>query len=191
MYVTLTYKLYGPHTAAMYTKRTALSSIKSVAHHFHSPHYDSLPFKLQPGGPGYELVYAAAAVLPYLYALASPYTNADLTSSEDLLQSKSTAELRKALERTSTLFEAHEHTLMEPLLAFLTSPRMYACGVRVVGPETCTSRVPTVSFVVVDGDGPENTSMLSRDIVEQIDKLGTVSSLLPVYFGWVTRRHAW
>jgi hypothetical protein len=145
-----------------------------VAHHFHSPRYDGLPVKLQPGGPGYELTFAASAVLSYLFALSLPSTDTCLVSSEELLKTKSTSELRKALEHTSALFEAHELTLMEPLLAFLTSPRMYARGVRVVGSETCVSRAPTVSFVVVDGAGG-NKSMLSRDIVEQVDQLGTVS----------------
>lgn len=152
-----------------------MASITSIAHHFHSPRYDDLPFKLQPGGPGYELVYASAAVLSYLYALSLPSPNdAKVIPSEELLKVKSTSELREALETTSTLVEAHEKALMEPLLAFLTSPRMYARGVRVVGPESCASRAPTVSFIVVDNGA--GTSMSSRDIVEKIDRLGTVSS---------------
>lgn len=167
-------KLYGPHTGALYTRSTALSSIASVAHHFHSPRCDGLPTKLQPGGPGYELSYAAAAVLPYLYALSSPSADFALKDSEELLRAKSSADLRSGLEHTSALFETHERTLMEPLLSFLTSPRMYARGVRVVGPETCTSRAPTVSFVVIGEEGSAGKSMLSRNLVEQVDQLGTV-----------------
>lgn len=167
-------KLYGPHTAALYTRSAALSSIVSVAHHFHSPRYDSLPFKLQPGGPGYELSYGAAAVLPYLYTLSSPSTSAILTDSEEWLRTKSTSDIRIALEHTSALFETHERMLMEPLLAFLTSQRMYRRGVRIVGPETCESRAPTVSFIVIDGDNSTSKSMLSKDLVEQVDQLGTV-----------------
>jgi hypothetical protein len=168
-------QLYGPHTAALYTRRAALKTLSSIAHHFHSPRYDDLPFKLQPGGPGYELTYASAAVLPYLISLSSPSASG-LIDSEELLRAKSKAELRTALEHTSALFEAHERTLMEPLLSFLKSEKMYARGVRIVGLETCDGRAPTVSFVVVDTPGGRK-GVKSREIVEKVDEIRTVSSV--------------
>ncbi|KAF8577063.1 PLP-dependent transferase [Ramaria rubella] len=166
------YKLYGPHTAALYTRSSALLSINSVAHHFHSPSYDHLPFKLQPGGPGYELTYAASAVLPYLHSLSGLAKSPGLVDSEELLRTIPRLELRKALEHTSALFEAHELTLMEPLLEFLTSQRLYERGVRVVGPENTDSRAPTICFVVLDTPGKKG--IRSQDIVERVDKLGTI-----------------
>ncbi|KAI0737204.1 PLP-dependent transferase [Daedaleopsis nitida] len=54
------YKVYGPHTSALYARRSALtSSLSSLAHHF--LRVDAKPYKLQPGGPGYELTYATTA----------------------------------------------------------------------------------------------------------------------------------
>ncbi|KIJ23685.1 hypothetical protein M422DRAFT_275687 [Sphaerobolus stellatus SS14] len=164
------YKVYGPHTAAMYTRSSELEKIGSVAHHFHSPKYDGLPFKLQPGGAGYELTYATSAVLPYLYRLSQ--TTGNLINSEELLATKSKAELRKALEHTSSLFEAHEGQLAKLLLEFLTSSKMYERGVRVVGPETLELRAPTISFIVIDT--PRAKGIRSQDIITKVDAKGTM-----------------
>jgi len=163
------YKVYGPHTAALYTRGSILPKLGSVTHHFHMPRHAARPFKLQVGGPGYELVFAAAAVLPYLVSLSSP--DAVLFDSEDLLRKRSKQELRAALEQTGALFHQHEKRLMEPVLGFLKSERAYARGVRIVGIEDAghSAREPTMSFVVV-GD----KSMKSKDIVERIDSLGTI-----------------
>lgn len=149
-----------------------------MAHHFHSPKYDDYPFKLQPGGQGYELTYASSAVLSYLYRLSQ--ASGDLINSEELFRVKSWVELRRALEHTSSLFEAHEKTLMVPLLDFLTSEKMYERGVRVVGPETLNCRAPTVSFIVIDTENKEG--MKSQKIIESIDQKGTVSTLLSHMF---------
>lgn len=159
----------------MYIRSTELANLSRITHHFHTPQYDLVPYKLQPGGRGYESVYAAAPVLSYLYALSLPVSERKFIPPEELLKVKSTSELREALGRTSALFEAHERTLMEPLLEFLTSPRMYARGVRVVGPESCTARAPTVAFVVVGANGTQAGNISGREIVEEVDKLGTVS----------------
>ncbi|KAH9924559.1 PLP-dependent transferase [Fomitopsis serialis] len=54
------YKVYGPHASALYVRASALtSSLSSLAHHFLS--VDAKPYKLQPGGPGYEIVYGCTA----------------------------------------------------------------------------------------------------------------------------------
>jgi selenocysteine lyase/cysteine desulfurase len=108
---------------------------------------DKDAYKLQPGGPGYELVYATTAVIPYLLSL-SPENN--LTASF-----KAIAE--------------HEQTLSEPLLKYLLSE--YDRGVRIVGDEKAgLGRVPTISFVVVG-----QRSIKSKDIVAVFDKHGDVS----------------
>lgn len=148
--------------------------LSSVAHHFHSPKYDDYPFKLQPGGAGYELTYGASAVLPYLYRLSQ--TSGELVSSEQLLPVKSKTELRQALERTSDLFSIHERSLVERLLGYLTSPALYKRGVRIVGPEGLEHRAPTISFIVIGSR--DEKPLTSQEIVEQMDKKGTVSLLL-------------
>lgn len=112
----------------------------------------STSYKLQPGGPGYELPYCTTAVVPYLQSL-SPSGD---------------------LDEAFALIAAHEQALLAPLLGYLTSPEARARGVCVVGNEKVDmSRVPTVSFVVA-GD----RKMASKDLVAVFDKKGNVSCML-------------
>lgn len=141
------YKVYGAHNAAHYVRSAALQgSLTSIAHHFLD--VGNKPYKLQPGGPGYELVYGATAVVPYLKSLTQ---EDDLTASFDAIAN-------------------HEQTLLAPLLLFLTDAKQVARGVRVVGTSKIDlSRVPTVSFVVVG-----QNAMKSKDIVGAFDKKGGI-----------------
>ncbi|KAL0570855.1 hypothetical protein V5O48_011097 [Marasmius crinis-equi] len=141
------YKVYGPHTSALYVRHSTLkNTVSSIVHHFLDVHHTS--YKLQPGGPGYELVYGTTGVLPYLLSL---------TPSNDLKAS----------------FEAiaeHEQKLIDPLLHYLTAPEQVERGVRVVGDEKGgMERVPTISFVVVG-----KKAMKSKDVVKVFDAKGGV-----------------
>jgi len=148
--LTLTHVLqvYGVHNAAAYVRSAALqSSLTSIAHDFLK--VDNDPYKLQPGGPGYELAYAATAVVPYLKSL---------TPEDDL-------------EASFDAIANYEQELLAPLLSFLTDAKQVERGVRIVGTsEVNLSRVPTVSFVVVG-----KNAIKSRDIVGIFDKKGGVS----------------
>ncbi|EPS95769.1 hypothetical protein FOMPIDRAFT_1053861 [Fomitopsis schrenkii] len=139
------YKVYGPHASVLYARTLALThSLSSLAHHFLA--VDTRPYKLEPGGPGYELVYGCTAVPPYLKALTPAGT----------------------LEAAIDAVAAHEQTLLKPLLAYLRSKA--ARGVLIVGDEfEGPSRVPTVSFVVV-GERP----IRSKDVVKAFDERGNV-----------------
>ncbi|GBE80925.1 Cysteine desulfurase-like protein [Sparassis crispa] len=139
------YKVYGPHASALYVRTPSLKlSLSSLAHTFLD--VASKPYKLQPGGPGYELVWGCTAVPPYLRALAP---SGDLCDAFQLIAH-------------------HEQTLIEPLLVFLRSKE--ARGVRIVGDEHAgLSRVPTISFLVI-GD----RAMRSQDLVKEFDKRGKI-----------------
>ncbi|KAI5118406.1 hypothetical protein M0805_002858 [Coniferiporia weirii] len=139
------YKVYGPHVAALYARRTALTnSLASLAHHFLK--VDEVAYKLSPGGLGYELPYALAAVPTYLRSLSPVGT------------------LDDAFERIA----AHERALMRPLLGYLASAEAHARGVRIVGSaEVDAARAPTVSFVVVG-----ERAVRSAAIVAHFDKKG-------------------
>lgn len=138
-------QVYGPHASVLYARTLALThSLSSLAHHFLA--VDTRPYKLEPGGPGYELVYGCTAVPPYLKALTPAGT----------------------LEAAIDAVAAHEQTLLKPLLAYLRSKA--ARGVLIVGDEfEGPSRVPTVSFVVV-GERP----IRSKDVVKAFDERGNV-----------------
>ncbi|KAG5633326.1 hypothetical protein H0H81_008718, partial [Sphagnurus paluster] len=138
------YKVYGPHISALYTRSASLASLSPLVHHFLRLEHSA--YKLQPGGPGYELAYATTGAVAYLRSL---------TPSGDL---------REAFGAIAQ----HEQTLVAPLLAFLTHPEQRARGVRVVGEENADlSRVPTISFVV-GGQKP----IRSQDVVKVFDQKG-------------------
>ncbi|TDL13191.1 PLP-dependent transferase, partial [Rickenella mellea] len=138
------YKVYGTHTAVMFVRSECLNRLTSLAHHFLK--VDSSPYKLQPGGPGYELIYGTTGVLPYLKSLAP---------SDDI-------------DEAFNLIAEHEQNLIAPLLDFLTSAKARERGVLIVGSEHGgPTRVPTVSFVVVG-----KNLVKSRDVVAVFDKKG-------------------
>ncbi|KAF9460595.1 pyridoxal phosphate-dependent transferase [Collybia nuda] len=141
------YKVYGPHASVLYVRSSVLqTSVSSIAHHFLDVHEKA--YKLQPGGPGYEIVYGTTAVVDYLLSL---------TPSNDLA-------------KTFEAIAAHEQEILTPLLTYLTDPAQRARGVRVVGDEKPgPTRVPTISFVVI-GQNP----IKSRDIVDVFDKKGGI-----------------
>ncbi|KAI0712843.1 PLP-dependent transferase [Cerioporus squamosus] len=139
------YKVYGPHTSAMYVRASSLTgSLTSLGHHFLD--VDTKPYKLQPGGPGYELVYGCTGIPPYLRSLTP------LGSFEDAWAA----------------IAAHEQALLKPLLEYLGGKAER--GVRIVGEEQAgLGRVPTVSFVVVG-----ERAIKSRDVVSVFDRKGNV-----------------
>ncbi len=144
--------MYGPHTSVLYARHASLtSSLSSIGHHFLQ--VDDKPYKLQPGGPGYELTYACTGVPSYIRSLA-PNGSGKLEDAWD------------AIAR-------HEQTLLEPLLGYLRGKE--GRGVRIVGDvQAGLGRVPTVSFVVVG-----ERAMKSKDVVAVFDKKGNVSLHLP------------
>ena len=137
-------KVYGPHTSVLYARAASLKALSPVVYHFLK--VDDKPHKLQPGGPGYELVYSCTAVPIYLRTLSPSHD----------------------LKESFALIAEHEQTLVKPLLTYLKSK--FSRGVRIVGQEgTNLTRVPTISFVVV-GD----RAIASKDVVKYFDQKGNV-----------------
>jgi len=141
------YKIYGPHISALYVRSSVLQhSVTQIVHHFLK--VENVAYKLQPGGPGYEVVYGTTGVNAYLLSLTP----------------------KNDLKATFEAIAVHEQTILEPLMSFLTDPAQKARGVRIVGEETVNlERVPTVSFVVIG-----QRSLKSRDIVDVFDKKGGI-----------------
>jgi hypothetical protein len=138
----------------MYVRKKALEkSVHSVVHHFLSPSYDSIGYKLQPAGPGYESVWGSTAIVPYLEGLTSTGT----------------------IEAGYDLISAHDSELARTLLSYLTAPKQRERGIRVVGSEKAgPDRMPTVSFVLVES-ADRKPPMNSKAMIAQFDKRGTVS----------------
>ncbi|KAI5453683.1 hypothetical protein NCC49_005503 [Naganishia albida] len=159
------YKLFGPHLSCLAISSwspLSSASLHSLGHYFHP---QSPAYKLAPGGAPYELQVGCHPILPYLLSL-SDNDVVDTMADDDPGQQR----LESAYDR----IQAHERTLSERMLAYLTSEPAWTRGVRVVGPDTARDRVPTISFVVVEraekDAGTWRKRVKSRDIVSRFDE---------------------
>ena len=125
------YKVYGPHLAALWGRRASFAALGKLNHEFVAD--DDVPYKLQPGGPCYELAAALPAIVDYLAELGRR-AGADPGAGR-----------RAALAAGFAAIAAHEERLAARLLDFLAARR----DVRVIGePSPARARrAPTVSFV--------------------------------------------
>ena len=141
------HQVYGPHTSALYVRSEVLqTSVSSITHHFLD--VDTKPYKIQPGGPGYELLYGSTGIVPYLLSLT----------------------LENSLQASFNTIALHEQELLKILLGYLTHPEQKARGVRIIGHESVNlTRVPTLSFVIVG-----ERSIKSKDVVAVFDRKGGV-----------------
>ena len=127
-YVFSLYKVYGPHSAAMWIRREIFDRLDCINHDFLAGY---VPYKIQPGGFNYELAHGATAIPDYFDALG------------ESLGDNTSAKSPRA--RAFEAIAAHEEALSARLLAGL---RAFP-GVRVIGDPSPSraSRVPTISFV--------------------------------------------
>jgi cysteine desulfurase family protein (TIGR01976 family) len=122
-----TYKVYGPHMAALWGRRDALAELEGP-NHFFVPD-DDLPYKFELGGVSHEACAGIRGLREYLAFLVE--------IEPDTLD-------REAVERAFAIMKACELPLQARLLAYLRSRH----DVRIVGPsEDGPSRVGTISFV--------------------------------------------
>jgi hypothetical protein len=142
-------QVFGPHVSILYTRTASLHALTSIVDHFRK--VDTLPRKLQPGGPGYELVYSTTAILPYLLSLSPS----------------------NSLNASFEAIASYERKLLGVLLGFLTAPEQVKRGVRVLGDDKVgTSRVPIVSFVVTG-----QRAIRSKEVVKVYDAKGEVNAI--------------
>ncbi|MEM7771977.1 MAG: cysteine desulfurase-like protein [Cyanobacteria bacterium P01_A01_bin.37] len=132
-YVYSFYKVYGPHHAVLYGKKTHLLHMPGFNHDFITQ--DTIPYKFQPGGANYELSYSIAGLKAYVVDLAQHHFGQDASH-----------DLRKKLEQAFEVMTAHEEALSDRLLSYLTSKN----NVRIIGHPTGDRniRVPTIAFTV-------------------------------------------
>lgn len=114
-YVCSLYKVFGPHLGLLYGRREALLELGNINHEYLPA--DALPYKLQPGGASYELVWGAAGIVDYFESWQG-------NAFDDIA--------------------AHEQQLIEPLLDFLASqPQVTLYGAASADPRT---RLPIIAF---------------------------------------------
>jgi hypothetical protein len=139
----------------MYVRKSSLTkSVHSVVHDFLSPSVDSIGYKLQPAGPGYESVWGTTAIVPYLESITSVGT----------------------IEAAFEAITAHDSELANAILSYLTAKKQRDRGIRIIGGEKLTNdRLPTISFVIVESiDGKPRIG--SNQLIDEFDKRGKVST---------------
>lgn len=144
-YVFSTYKVYGPHLAALYGRADALGELVGP-NHFFVPD-DDLPYKFELGGVSHEACAGLLGLESYLAWLGGA-PEAETVDGESI---------DRAFERMTAL----EAEPTRRLLDLLNDEP----GVRIVGPpEADESRVGTVSFV--------HEALSSRQITETLVQHG-------------------
>ncbi|MHC5023314.1 MAG: cysteine desulfurase-like protein [Planctomycetota bacterium] len=141
-YVYSTYKVYGPHMAALYGRDDALAELTGP-NHFFIPK-DEVPYKFELGGASHEGCAGLLALGSYLAFLAG----GDESAAAD----------RAVIERAFEAMARRERPLQERLVTYLQQRR----DVRIIGPaDASEGRVATISFV--------HESKSSREIASAVN----------------------
>lgn len=142
-YVFSTYKVYGPHLAALFGTSACFEELEGPNHYFFAK--DALPEKFEPGGVSHEACAGLLGTGDYL----SCWTADSQMELPD----------RQSIVRALSEMEAVELPLQARLLKFLQSKP----GVRIVGPASADrGRVPTISFLSAHAS--------PKQVVERVDQ---------------------
>jgi selenocysteine lyase/cysteine desulfurase len=129
------YKVYGPHYAALYGKRSHLLALPGINHYFIGE--AEIPYKFQPGNVNFELSYSMVGLCDYL---------SDLACQHGVAPTSNGANLRSQMVEAFELISQHEDVIGDRLLSYLSTKP----NVRILGEPKCDRhrRVPTIAFVV-------------------------------------------
>ena len=157
-YVYSTYKVFGPHMAALWGRVDAWAELESPYHYFIPK--TEVPYAFEVGGVDHEGCAGLLALAPYLAAMAAmargtspnpPPHPGEAPDLEELLEQAAALPRADVLDAFD-LMEALERPLVRRLLEWLSE----RSGVRVLGPATeDRNRVGTVAFVVDDRPSSE------------------------------------
>ena len=144
-YAYSTYKVYGPHMAALWGRRDALAELTGP-NHFFVPD-DEVPYKFEVGGANHEGCAALLGLRDYMAFLTDTQDPAALD--------------REGIERAFALMTACELPLQSRLIDYLQSRD----DIRIIGPTSAGSeRVGTISFI--------HDSKSSAEITAEVDQSG-------------------
>ncbi len=127
IYLFSLYKTFGPHLGLMHIKNELAMNMQNQSHFFKDGMIRSM---FTPAGPDHAQIASASGVLDYFDALYKHHRE----------------EKKGPVERNATikaLFREHESALLKYLLDFLKSRD----DLRIVGPDTASSRLPIVSII--------------------------------------------
>lgn len=143
-YVFSTYKVFGPHMAALFGRREAFAEITGPNHYFIDK--ANLAYSFELGGVSHEGAAGLVALYDYLSFLAGNHAG----SKPPIVPSNSSGPAappafdRRVIERSFDVMTDLELPLQARLMEYLRG----RADVTVIGPtHAAASRVPTVSFV--------------------------------------------
>ncbi len=140
-----TYKVYGPHMAALWGRREAMAELEGPNHFFVGR--DDVPYKFELGGANHEGCAGLLGLREYIALIAG---EADAEQLD-----------RGGVERAFDVMTACELPVQARLIDYLRSRH----DVKIIGPEDAgAGRVGTISFV--------HESRSSREITEVVDRSG-------------------
>jgi len=128
-YVLSLYKVYGPHQSLMYVKRDLHDTLAPQCHFFNAGYGQKV---FNPAGPQHAQVAACAGVIDYFNEVFAHHVgNADAT-------------LREKIASIHSGMVAHENSLTEPLLDYLSN----STNAWLIGKATSADndRAPTIAF---------------------------------------------
>ncbi len=138
VYLFSAYKTYGPHQGIMVIREDWGMELPNQAHHFNA---DSLYKRFTPAGPDHAQVAACAGMADYMEAMSAHHGGGQGAD---------------AARKTHDLMRAHEETLLQPLLDYVSAKN----SVRLVGPADATQRAPTVALAL-ETDAEEAAAKLA------------------------------
>ncbi len=142
IYLFSSYKTYGPHLGIMYICDELNRLLPNQGHYFNE---NKSTKKFTPAGPDHAQIAAAAGIVDYFETL---YRH----------QFRKNSELSNIALKVSQLQRRHEEELLSRLLNYLKDRK----GIRILGPITPDSRVPTVSLDIGDRS-KEVAAKLAKD----------------------------
>ena len=142
-YAYSTYKVYGPHMAAMWGSAAAVAELTGPNHFF----IEDVPYQFELGGVCHEACAGILGLADYLKDVAAARWTDSLS--------------RQAVEKAFDVMTACEQPLVATLIDYLES----RSDVRVIGPHhNGLDRVGTISFV--------HSEKSSKEITEVVDRSG-------------------
>ena len=127
IYLFSAYKTFGPHQGVMTIRRRVFDSLPNQSHFFND---GEIHKRLIPAGPDHAQVAAMNGIVDYLDAVHEAHFDDGAPPNE-------------RGRRVHGLIAAHEQMLLAPLIDFLAS----RSDLRILGPTTLETKVPTVAVV--------------------------------------------
>jgi selenocysteine lyase/cysteine desulfurase len=133
IYLFSLYKVFGPHQGVMVMRNELNQALENQGHFFNAGHASS---RFTPAGPDHAQIAAVNGLLDYFDAVYGHHFGENAPAAQKAVA------LRE-------LFQAHERSLLQPLLDYLDGHKK----IRLIGRNNATNRAPTVA-ITIDGQNP-------------------------------------